>query len=392
VVHVRCDDEVMSLVADAAHDPLDAIRGCDRIDDGRTDRDMFTQCPMLRGLRAKRAPAHGILCADTARPTVQCFSGGRDRSKLRGMKRLLVGLAVVSLLFVSACDPPSTTPAPPAPEQHDPVAVPSVPFAASSSWNTPLPADAAWRDEPGLRSTYWWLSIEEYSIPVVHSAPSDPLVNVDVPASWGWDGGTLEVRIPADVTGAVGTDGALTIVDGDRVIDFWIFRRDRADHATAEAWAQSDRVTGTGWGSTSPWRAAGIAAAGSSELAGLITGDDITAGAINHALQVGLPCRLQAAGPAGDAIASDGCGAGSIHQGDRLGIPAGAPKPVGMSLLGSMIWDALVKFGAFDVNTSGGNAAVNFAADPRSVEVEVADAARGDLDRIMPSLRVLTSG
>src|SRR3954447_21566840 len=78
------------------------------------------------------------------------------------------------------------------------------PFNASSPWNTPISGAVGWRDEPALQAGSSWVNDEQFSIPLVRGGPGDPLVAVSVPSSWGWAGGTVQVRVPADVTGASG--------------------------------------------------------------------------------------------------------------------------------------------------------------------------------------------
>src|SRR4051812_47692648 len=134
------------------------------------------------------------------------------------------------------------------------------PFDVSSPWNTQISPGVGWRDEPALRAGHSWVNDEQYSIPLVRSAPTDPLVSVSVPSSWGWPGGTVQVRIPANVTGADGSDGTLTVVDGGTAYDFWQFQRSDVGHASAASWAAA-WLNGSGVGRQSPFLGAGIRAA-----------------------------------------------------------------------------------------------------------------------------------
>jgi hypothetical protein len=278
-----------------------------------------------------------------------------------------------------------------------PATVTGRPFSAASPWNTPLAASTTWRDEPRLRADHWWVNRESYSLPVVEGAPGDPVVSVTVPASWGWPAGVLALHVPAGITGAEGSDGALTIVSDGVAYDFWQFQRTDATHASAAAYAEAD-LAGTGVGTLSPFRGAGIRSAGSSGLGGLITGRDVSAGDIPHALAVSVLGNLLQPRFVAPAIAGDGDAAtGAVPTGARLGIPAGTPMPTGLSPLGQAIWRALVTYGAYVVDQHSGTAPVILYADPLGVPGAPIDPVRvfwsgtpSDLDRIMPFVRVVS--
>jgi hypothetical protein len=228
---------------------------------------------------------------------------------------------------------------------------------------------------------------EDHSIPVVHSSPSDPVVTVSVPSSWGRPGGAIQLHVPADVTGAAGTDGTLTVVSDGIAYDFWQFQRFDAEHAQASAWATAP-LDGSGTGSESPFVGAGVRAAGTSAYAGLLTGADIGGDDFRHALAVSLLPSELSGGHVAPAIAGE-AGSGSIPMGARLGIPAGTPMPAGLSPIGQHLWNTLVTYGAIVVDRHGGSAPVVFYADPRSVSPDtVAPLRSGELDRIMPAVRV----
>lgn len=313
---------------------------------------------------------------------------------------------LVAALTLAGCVPsgtvtptaaPVTTPAPaPAPA---PSGTADVPFSAASPWNTPLATGTPWRDEPRLRAEHWWVNYESYSIPVVRGSAGDPLVAVSVPASWGWPAGTLTLHVPVGVTGATGTDGALAVVSDGVAYDFWQFQRADATHASAAAYAEASTATGTGFGTAHPFLGAGIRAAGSSTLAGLLTGTDVTGPAeIRHALAVSLLGSELRSDFVPPAIANEGPGdTGTIPMGSRLGIPAGTPMPTGLSPLGQRIWRALVTYGAFVVDQHGGSSPVILYADPLSVPAgsigpvrEFWNGVPSDLDRIMPFVRVVS--
>jgi hypothetical protein len=283
-------------------------------------------------------------------------------------RRILLAVAVIGLL-AAACAPR--------------------PFNASSPWNTPISAGTGWRDEPALRAGPSWVNDEQFSIPLVRSGPGDPIVAVSVPSSWGWPGGTTQVRVPANVTGAVGGDGTLTVVDGGVAYDFWQFQRLDVGHARAAAWAAA-WLDGPGVGRESPFLGAGIRAAGTSGFGGLITADDTTGpGDFRHALAVSVLGSELNGGHVAPAIAGES-GSGSIPMGARLGIPRGTPMPGGLSPIGQRMWNTLVTYGAIVVDRHYGSAPVVFYADPRTVSPDTVGPLRaGDLGQIMPALRVV---
>ena len=289
---------------------------------------------------------------------------------MQTMKRWIVLLVVGVAVLLAACTPR--------------------PFDATSPWNSPLGA-VGWRDAPELRSGHSWVNDESFSIPVVRSGPGDPLVNVSVPSSWGWAGGVVRVNVPGGIGGAAGSDGILVVVEGNAVYDFYQFNRTGPNSASASAWAATLQ-NGPGWGRPNPFLAAGVRAAGSSSLGGLITGGDLFGGDdFRHALAVSLLGSELSSGYVAPAI-SGGGGTGSIPIGARIGIPAGTPMPGGLSPIGVRMWNTLVRYGAYVVDQHGGSAPVTFYADPRSVGADKVAPLRnpgGDLDRIMPSVRVV---
>jgi hypothetical protein len=127
-------------------------------------------------------------------------------------------------------------------------------------------------------------------------------------------------------------------------------------------------------------------------LGGLITSGDLVGGDdFRHALAVSLLGSELSAGYVAPAIAGGG-GGGNIPIGARIGIPSGTPMPGGLSPIGVRMWNTLVRYGAYVVDEHGGTAPAIFYADPRSVgadSVAPLRGAGGDLDRIMPSVRVV---
>jgi CARDB len=264
------------------------------------------------------------------------------------------------------------------------------PYTASSSWNTKVPTNANFRQEPGLNQGGAYTNRDAYSGPVVESKASDPLVTMNVGPSWGWPGQQLQFHCPTGQTGASGTDGSLVVIDGDQVYDFWQFTRSGPNSASCSAWAKSNRKTGSGWGQANPFQAAGIHAAGSALLAGLIRGSELTDPAIGHALAIGIRRNLANSAHVGEAIYSDG-GNGPIPEGTRCAIPRSTSKPAGLNKQISNLWDALVDYGAFVIDVADGVQSIYFWCDPNSVPAVDAAAANGNNSSALSmALRIIT--
>lgn len=278
---------------------------------------------------------------------------------------------------------PEPTPAPaPAPT---PTPAPSGfalgqrPFAANSSWNKPIGANASYADMnwPASTGYNYGVAWSSYSPSIIVSKNSDPLVNVTIPYTWGWPAQTMQLRIPAGVTGASGTDGEIVIIDGTTVHNFWQFTRNGGT-ASAPAYGRTDILTGSGWGSKSPFQAAGIVATGSSQLAGLLVQAETDAGEIQHALQITLDFPLQKPGFVGEAISGDGGSSSGIAvEGERFAIPKTTAMPSGLSPLGQKVFRAYQNFGVYNIDVSGGTS--NLRAQANAYSQPVMEALRQDL-------------
>lgn len=263
------------------------------------------------------------------------------------------------------------------------------PFAASSSWNTPVRAGArftklAW-PAAGPKAIYW-VNWDAYAPAVYVSKPSDPLVRVKIPPSWNWPAQNLPIRLPAGITGASGSDGEIVIIDGDVVHNMWQFTRTSPTTGTAVAYGRTSLTTGDGWGDPVTQRSAGIVAAGSSQLAGLLTQHDTDAGEIRHALQLVVAQDLNAPGSTGRALKGDGPAAnGIIKEGQRVAIPPGTAMPSGLSPLGQKVFRALRTYGAYDID-SGGPTTTLLRAQTNAFDKATIDRLRGDMSKILPLL------
>ena len=266
------------------------------------------------------------------------------------------------------------------------------PFSSTSSWNTPVNSNATytrlnWPASTGYNYSVNW---SQYSPAVYQASSTDPVVQVSVPASWGWPGGTISVHMPANANGAAGTDGELLVVDGDTVYNFWQFTRTSATTATAKSYGESNVVTGTGWGTRQPFLSAGTTAAGASELGGLLVQSETDTGTINHALQLVVASNLVKSGFTGSAISSDGgSSSGIVQEGDHLAIAPGTPMPSGLSTLGQEVFRALQQYGAYVVDVGG---ATVVRAQANAYNSTTMNALWHDMGSITPLLAEVSGG
>jgi hypothetical protein len=261
------------------------------------------------------------------------------------------------------------------------------PFSPSSSWNTAIPAGATYTrlNWPGSTGYNYWVNWDQYSPAVLVGQSSDPLVQVSMPANWGWPAQTISIRLPAGATGASGTDGEILAVDGSVIHNCWQFKRTSTTTGSCSAYGRSDALTSSGWGSKSPFLSAGIVAAGSSQLAGLLVQSETDAGEIEHALQIALEFSLQKPNPVGEAISSDGSSSSGIAQeGERLAIPPGTAMPSGLSPLGQKVFRAMQKYGVFDIDVAG---VTTLRAQANAYSSSEISALRSDVNKLIPLLQ-----
>jgi hypothetical protein len=145
-------------------------------------------------------------------------------------------------------------------------------------------------------------------------------------------------------------------------------------------------VTGTGWGTASPFLAAGIVAAGSSELAGLIVQAETDTGEIHHALALSVGSNLNGQGFTGDAISGDGpASPGIIIEGELVAIPPSVSMPAGLSPLGQKVFRALQTYGAYDIDTTD-CCTMNFRAQQNGYDAATMNALGNDMPQVIPLL------
>jgi hypothetical protein len=269
----------------------------------------------------------------------------------------------------------------------------TAPFSSSSTWNTQISQGATygklnWPTSTGYNYIVSW---DKYSPSVYVASDSDPIVKVNVPAGWGYPGGTLSVRMPAGADGAAGTDGELVVIDGDNVYNFWQFDRTSSTTATASCYGIENIKTGDGWGSKSPFLGAGTTAVGSSQMAGLIVQSETRDGDIDHALQIVLDYALTKPGFTGSAISGDGGNTnGLVQEGAHLAISPNTAMPSGLSDLGKQVFTALQKYGGYVVDVAGGCSTVR--AQANGFDSSTITALSQDMGKLMPLLQTVSGG
>jgi hypothetical protein len=175
-------------------------------------------------------------------------------------------------------------------------------------------------------------------------------------------------------------------VDGNTVHNCWQFVRTSSTSGTCTSYARADAVNGSGWGSKSPWRAAGIVATGSSQMAGLLVQAETDRGEIEHALHIAIDYNLQRAGAVGEAISSDAYGGGGFTQeGDRLAIPSWVAMPPGLSPLGQKVFRAMQRYGVFNVDVATGSSGLR--AQANAYDWSTINALRNDVHKLIPLLQ-----
>ena len=283
------------------------------------------------------------------------------------------------------------------------------PFSAASLWNQAIRSGAsyvrlAW-PSPGATPGNYEVT-PQWGVYV--AVDSDPMVSVDVPASWGWPAGPINIRVPAGVGGGGGggsiPDNAIVIISGDIVWNFWRFHRTSDTTATAEAYGKAHVTDDTGWGfhqtptEENDWQSnvgAGVGAAGNSEFAGMLIQAETDAGPINHALQMALSPELLLPGHIDPpAIANDGTSpSGFAKEGQLLGIPPKVNAPGGLSPLGRKVFDAMKRYGVYITERGGepGQIGQNcFRSQQNAYDDATINALRSDVQKLFPLLQAVS--
>jgi len=306
------------------------------------------------------------------------------RVRSRRFRPHLKSLAPLALAGLVAYHPPAAA-EDPREDLADQFVIGERPFAASSSWNRPIAEGAFYQKVGWPISARFGVAWSGYSPAIYAASNSDPLVSVQYPPGWGYPGGIVSVRMPPDANGAVGSDGELLVINGDAVHNFWQFKRLNLTEATARSYGATNVISGNGWGRASPVLGAGIVAAGSSQLAGMLVQGETDRGEITHALQLSIDMSLAKPGHIGEAISGDGRNPnGLLQEGQRLAIPPTVEMPQGLSPLGQKVFRAYQKYGAFVIDVAGG--VTNLRAQANAYDRATITALGRDIPRITPML------
>ena len=266
------------------------------------------------------------------------------------------------------------------------------PFANSSPWNT-LAADLPLTlvSNSQIAANSWWASNTQ--VPVVNSSPSDPTVAVSVGAGFGRGAVVINVRMPSTTVGGNDLDRHLIVNETNGICyNFYNFSHTAgASTATALVYGSTpldadgfvDPATGLNAGCRAPWN---------TPMGGLLSGPEIAAGEIEHALGVGIPGSMLARGwvyPARHEDSNTSGYTGTIPMGSRLVVPSTATMPAGLSALGQKIWRAAQKYGFIVVDQVGGSLPVVYADTTVSnTDLEPLRGSAHDLNKIAAQLQL----
>lgn len=292
------------------------------------------------------------------------------------------------------------------------------PFAVDSPINTPLGRLVEWYDHPWLHKTgptsgfgagadqHWYLVDAS---PVWVGSPTDPVWiatvvdHIDPTMNRHSPARTITFRAPEAMTRDGSGDSILLVIDGDdpnRLIEVYNATTHAETHTVtqgASGYAILDLRTS--WGLGRYVTNEGVRAINSSWLAGLVTGRDIAADKIDHALVVALSDELlqstipyQYRWPATGW--DNGQKTGPLDSGTIIGIPQHFPEPADLTPFGRKVWACLKEYGAIVGDYVGGGY-TSLYYDGNSVDGEALagffawwDAGTDDMTKMLPFLRV----
>ncbi len=250
------------------------------------------------------------------------------------------------------------------------------------------PTGLTWPVSTGSNYGVTWA---QTGFPVYIASPSDPVVLVTCPTAWGWTANP-SLHIPIGADGAYppppGNDSPIIVIDNNVAWNFWQFVRNSNTTATAQSQGRASVLTDTGFGNISGL-GAGISAAGSSELGGLLVQAQTDTGPINHALQMAADNSLLNTSYVSPAIATDGQNIGApLSEGMLLAIPPGTSMPGGLSPLGQKIFVALQQYGCY-ITERGGTQTV-LRAQQNAYDATIMNAAFVDMQTVLRLLKIVS--
>lgn len=243
------------------------------------------------------------------------------------------------------------------------------PFAATSAWNSPIPANPT--IDPGsaamvanlsavVNGKYRAALLYEFGIPIWTADRTYGTRLVDCTSPWGACQLETAGQVPltSAMTPHVGSDGAMVVVDyakGD-AYEYWQYNWNNGVPRTSWGGVTSNVHDGDGRGS-------GATGAGVSRLAGVVRVHEMQAGVIPHALVFSTSfCGT------GEfrfpATKTDGkySGAGKVPEGARVQLDPSINVDAipGITAAEKMVARALQTYGAYNIDCGGSPMAISF--------------------------------
>lgn len=227
------------------------------------------------------------------------------------------------------------------------------PFAVTSPFNTPIPANIALDPQnagivANLQSGNHVVSVMN-GIPAWHADASTPNVVVRCTEPWGECPTNVPVPLPPEAEPSDQSDYPMVVIDWSTrtAYEYWQFHR----NTMTTSWSKSQSIDGDG-------RQGGAVGAGVSRLAGLISVNDMRQGYIDHALvfSTDFACEKTWRFPATKTDGSNMRGLSPcIEEGARIQLDPSIDIDAlpGLSKGDRMVGKALQTYGAYNIDNGG---------------------------------------
>lgn|GEM_PF-5610843 len=201
------------------------------------------------------------------------------------------------------------------------------------------------------------LAVAGYGVAYVKATSSDPQVTVTNTNGWGTNPGTTTFRAPLAAKPASGTDAHLVVEQPDgSVVEMWQAAKSGSNWtAGAVAVAKAGQYYYT---------IAGCRGSSLTLASGIVTPQEVKAGAINHVLSVSLPASVVSKSFVFPSYSSDGSLTGGIPEGARLVLDPNYDIS-GLTGLKKIVAQALKTYGMINVDRTGGDIEID-AQSPES--------------------------
>ena len=254
----------------------------------------------------------------------------------------------------------------PAPEPQTPLAAfpgGGRPFAVSSPWNVPIPANPVLDPNSTAMAGYLgsegkaYADLYEYGNPVWEATSSTPAYNVTCTEEWGTcQLSAAPIPIPASAGASSGSDGSMVVIDWSTRTGYDFWRARKTSSGWSAAWGTVFSIDGMG-------TEGGATGAGVPLLAGIIRTYEIEQGYIDHALAFATDnacegvLRYPASKTDGSSSQSDCTPEGARVQ---LNPSIDVDAIPGITPAERMIAHALQTYGAYAGNNGGAKMAFSF--------------------------------